>query len=185
MRVKVNSIEELKKELHENGIDIAEYGKGKAKSLEHLYDEIRKGESILLVKKGKLMRCIKVVDVRVFYEDKDNLYGLFESAQRFSDGRTRRRKNDFIAEKLMPEENPVSAVKRAIKEELGIKSKIKATKIKKYYEKKESPSYPCLDSLYEIYRFHVHLDKSHYSSKGYVERKKDKSTYFVWKKIKG
>jgi ADP-ribose pyrophosphatase YjhB (NUDIX family) len=174
--------DELIKILEENRIPIAMWGRGKAKTVEHLFEEVEAGETELDLSSGKLVRKVKVVALDVFYTHGDKTLVLVEDKQVFVDGRVRTRKMDSsLGEKMMPGEDPMAAARRAMAEELGIGS------TEPVYQKtvtrgpEESPSYPGLLSLY-VFLFHsVVLTDGTFRPEGYTEKAKDKTTYFVWR----
>lgn len=174
------NIKKLEKYLIDKNVDISSWGKGNAKTLNHLYNEIIKRECELIEDNGSLYRKLSSLSIRVYY----NNLKLIEDRQEFKDGRTRRRKMEAsVAEKIsINDKNLIESVKRALKEELNIDvfdSQIIPNGEKSDF--RESMSYPTLNMDIHLYKFTIKLDINQYNSEGYVEDQEDKKTYFVWK----
>jgi len=183
-----NLKQELINKLNQFDIPIDKWGKGETKTVKHLLDEIQSGESILIRdnKNKELSRKISFLAIDVLYEDKSGQYKLVEKKQIFNDGRERVRNLDTsLGEKIKSNEIDIKDVtKRAIFEELGIIGGIKFVDNQKTIkETVDSKSYPGLKSLHTKIHVTIKLKPSQYISKGYKETQKDKTTYFVWKKI--
>lgn len=181
----VNSIIELKNILLNFDIPINTWGTGYAKTVDHLYDEIKNEECAIFDEGGFLVRYIEFVGIRILYKDKDNnTWILVEDRQEFKDGRTRRRNMpSSVSEKMkFGEDSLVSAI-RGIREELDIK--IESSQLRKHrplYYNGGSQSYPGLRSKYKGHQYTCYLDDSQFKIGGYVEIQKDKSTFFKWTK---
>lgn len=165
--------------LKDYNIDISGWGQGESKTIDHLFSEIVKGETKISVEGGKLIREVSALSIVVRYK---NLI-LKEDYQEFIDGRKRKRKmKASVAEKLdSKDKDLLSAVKRAINEELGIK--ISSSQIKKGDDDVKvriSRSYPNLLSKVKLFGFEVSLNGDQFDPKGYVEIQEDKKTFFKW-----
>lgn len=176
----------LKQKLEGAGIDVDEWGKGQAKTLEHLQKEIECGETILV--KGEqceLLRKVVVGGADIFYTSPEGKkYRLKEDRQIFKDGRERRRGlNHAVSEKMKDDENPNEAMVRGIKEELGLEGEVTLRELGSDTKTLSSPSYPGLQSQYVTHKFEVILNDSQFKPEGYIEEQKDKSTYFVWEEF--
>lgn len=176
----------LRQQLESAGIDVSKWGKGQAKTLEHLQKEIENGETVLVTgEQGELLRKVVVGGADIYYVSPDGKkYRLKEDKQVFKDGRERKR--DFgqaISEKMKPDENPKDAIVRGVREELGIEGAIALTEIGVDEQLLSSPSYPGLQSQYIRHKFEVTLNGSQFNPNGYVEEQEDKSTYFVWEEV--
>lgn len=171
---------ELKNKLSKYQIDTDKWGKGEAKTLQHLLDEIESKDCTIQEKNNSILRCVDFVGVDIFYKN----LKLKEDKQVFNDGRERRRKMmSSVAEKMKIGEDPLESAIRGIKEELGFDvevSQIKKLKTMQY--KNDSMSYPGLITEYNGHRFTLTLNDSQYKD-NYVDKQSDKSTYFIWEKI--
>lgn len=181
----VNSIIELKNILLNFDIPINTWGSGYAKTVDHLYDEIKNEECAIFDEGGFLVRYIEFVGIRILYKDKNNqTWLLVEDRQEFKDGRVRRRNMpSSVSEKMkFGEDSLVSAI-RGIREELDIK--IESSQLRKHrplYYNGGSQSYPGLRSKYKGHQYTCYLDETQFKEGGYVEIQKDKSTFFKWTK---
>lgn len=184
--VESDPLQELRQQLEQAGVDISVWGKGEAKTLESLYQELEKGESILQIVDGRLELLRYVVSANVYYTTKDGKkLRLQEDRQVFKDGRIRHRNYDQpIAEKMKPGEDPKEAMLRCLREELDLTGDCDLKQIEQYQKKYESQSYPSLESQYIAYRFAVVLNDEQFQEAGYQEEQDDKTTYFVWEEVK-
>ena len=102
-----------------------EWGRGKAKTIRHLLDEIENGECELVERRSRyfpfrkqLVRVLRVLVIRISRNDG---YVLVETERYFNDGRDITRPLDAsLAEKMFPHERARSAAVRALQEELQI-----------------------------------------------------------------
>jgi hypothetical protein len=177
-------VETLRQVLPAAGIPIEAWGKGTAKTVEHLAREIEEGETWLeRTPDGDLLRHVTVASAIVRHVADDGAtYRLREEKQVFSDGRERVRPGQSISEKMKPNEPPDVAIRRAAKEELGVSGDVRATFVGTRDETGFPHSYPGLTSRTIWHDFEVTLDASQFRPEGYIERQKDKTTYFVWDK---
>jgi hypothetical protein len=171
--------------LKQFGIPVEEWGKGYAKTVDHLLWEIESKECNLVEENETLIREIEFVMAEIYYSDDDGDYKLIESKQIFVDGRTRSRKKDSsVSEKIKMGEDPVESLKRGIMEELGLSlddSQIESKGI--INEEEVSNSFPGLTTRYKGNNFVCYLNEDQYNPDGYQEVQKDKTTYFSWVKI--
>jgi 8-oxo-dGTP pyrophosphatase MutT (NUDIX family) len=113
---------------------------------------------------------------------------LVEDRQVFDEGtneervRQRGEMGGAVREKLHPREDATVAAHRALREELGIDTKVDITLIKKENLDKESPSYPGLRTQYGATYFATELIGDQIKPEGYREVELDKTTYFIWTK---
>ena len=138
-------------------IPIRLWGQERAKTIEDLYKEVMRGESMLEVFGDKILR--KTKSVRMWVRDSMRRNGyLLEFGKHFSDGRYRERKQ-LPAQKIMGAELPNDALVRVISEKLHLE--------KTHYESfcdycasgtAESRSYPGLTTHYSIHNFKVSLN---------------------------
>ena len=106
--------------LSERGVDTSLWGStagGKTyKGVAHLWQEIENGESTLQELDKKIIRNLRVVTIRVMRPGSDQY--LYEAKQELQDGRTRVR-DIMLSEKLVGNENVLTAAERGLREELG------------------------------------------------------------------
>lgn len=182
--IQITALSDLVSILQYSNIDISKWGKGEAKTIEHLLQEILEGESKLFFnEEGKLIREIEASNGFVYYQvDESTRLKLIEDKQVFIDGRVRsRRDRGFsIAEKIKPGEDPSVAFSRCINEELNIYGDFNLMVIPSETKFLESMSYPGLWTCYLNHQFEVFLNKEQFSPDGYIEKQDDLTTYFVW-----
>ena len=156
------TIPELESALVEHEIDPSAFGKGKAKTLEHLLKELERGECELQSHPSaggdppELVRSLRLVRIQLKYQE----HVLVHQSQTLEDGRTRP-KNTLVAEKFLENEDRETIVQRALREELGLESgsfQIDTSSWLTVMESNESPSYPGLRSEYHISAVDVALD---------------------------
>lgn len=174
--------EELEKRLQKHGIPVGRWGEGAAKTFEHLFQEVISGESILESSNDALLRKFKVVGVDVLFKDMNGkIFRLKEEKQVFTDGRERRRDlATSLAEKIKPDEEPTTAARRAVLEELGISTHQELKSTGNFHVSKPSTSFPGINSDYNAFMYVIELIPSQFKPEGYIEVQKDKKTYFVW-----
>ena len=171
--------------LKDHGVDTDLYGTGTYKTIGHLWQEIKEGETDLTDENGQLMRKVQFVGARILYKKDGGWLRLHEEKQLFKDGRERRRTHMpySAAEKFKAGEDPKEVIIRGMKEELGID----ITKDQfVFYNKKEvenNDDYPGIISTHTGYEFLVILNDSQYVEEGYIEKQKDKDVYFTWKPV--
>ena len=173
--------------LKDHGVNIDLYGTGTFKTLGHLYQEMKEGETVLTTENGELVRRVQFVGARILYKRDGEWLRLFEEKQVFKDGRERRRKNMpySAAEKFKAGEDPKEVIVRGMKEELDISI---STDQFTFYNKKEiseNSDYPGIKSFHIGYEFLVILNDEQYIEDGYIERQKDKDVYFNWRPMSG
>lgn len=169
-------------------VPIDEWGKGSAKTIDHLLNELNGGEALLVEdqESGYLVRKFSFLAIEVLCRYGPDTYCLAEDRQVFSsDGRVRRRNLEMsIGEKLKQDESDIeSATKRALTEELGIQEGFTIDAGEKIKEEVDSSSYPGLRSHRDRFNVSVMLDPAQYNADGYTEVQPDKVSYFVWKRI--
>lgn len=166
------------------GIPLDQWGAGKAKTLDHLIHELKDGEALLVGDGANLVRQVRVLSITVRCAPGDgHVYELVEDRQAFRDGRVRRRERRGVAEKLRPGELPEDSVRRAIAEELGLTGLRSLTLCGRREERRESGSYPGLQTEYVIHDAIVEIEPRDFRHAGYQEEQKDKVSYFRWDRI--
>ncbi len=129
------------------GIPTEQYGKGKAKTIEQLFEEVRKRECTLVTENGRLLRLTEVACLFVYQGG--NV--LAEDKQVFPDGRERRRTLDAsVGEKIKAGDSPCDAVKEITRDELPTLQSYTAAveELNDRVDRNESPSYPGLPTAY-------------------------------------
>jgi len=166
-------------------IPIDKYGTGSYKTLNHLYNEISDGETILVEENGELVRKVQFVGARIIYKNGNQWYRLFEAKQVFKDGRVRKRDHMpySAAEKFKAGEDPKEVVIRGMKEEIGVDISIGQFIFYNRIENDNSDDYPGIKSFNIGYEFLVVLTDDQYNPDGYIERQSDKDVYFEWRKV--
>jgi hypothetical protein len=171
--------------LKDHGVDTDLYGTGTFKTVGHLYQEMKEGETVLTEENGGLVRRVQFVGARILYKKNGEWLRLFEEKQIFKDGRERRRTNMpySAAEKFKTGEDPKEVIVRGMEEELGLS--ISESQFSFYNRKEisEDSDYPGIKSFHIGYEFLVVLDDTQYLEEGYIERQKDKDVYFVWRPV--
>lgn len=177
--------DDLVSKLKEYSIPIEYWGKGYAKTIGHLLDELKSDECVIIDKDGYLVRYIEFVGIRVYYKEGDDTWALKEDRQEFKDGRVRRRTMpSSVSEKMKFGEDPMLSAIRGIKEELDIDvTENQLIKRRELDYDGGSQSYPGLKSKYKGHQYTCYLKSHQFNPDGYVEVQKDKSTFFVWEKI--
>jgi hypothetical protein len=179
-------IDQLKSRLMEYSIPIETWGTGKSKTVENLLDELEQKECNVVDEGGYLVRYIEFVGIKIYYVDKnEDIWQLKEDRQEFHDGRIRRRSMpSSVSEKMKFGENPSIAAVRGIKEELGFEiEESQLSKRKDLDFNGGSISYPGLRAKYKGHQFICYLKDNQFNPGGYIERQKDKSTFFKWQKL--
>ena len=178
--------EELIALLRRHRVPLETWGTGDAKTLDHLLKELAAGECALSVQDGRIIRYAEGAVIDVYCNGPDGSLKLVEDRQVFRDGRTKRRNLDTsIGEKMTPAEDPESAARRALAEELGITAPLVVTAL---HTRRKGPvpsvAFPGLTTIYDMHAFAVTLPRELVRPE-YVEEQEDKSTYFVWKTADG
>lgn len=182
----IKTLEGVRGLLQKHNIPLELWGKGEAKTLEHLAQEVLSGETELVeTENGELVRQITAIDLLIKYVNENGrMYQLKETKQVFANGHERVRPEiSSIAEKSKLGENPDEVAIRAVKEELGIAEDISPEFVRTENKKKISKSFPGLDTKYVIHFYTVTLNDRQYKSEGYVEKQSDKTTFFEWVEV--
>ena len=177
---------ELLSYLYENGITVDGWGKGKAKTVDHLLREINSGEARITKIGHQLIREAESVVVHTYVDFRGKIFKLIEDKQLFRDGRIKPRGIEHApAEKMRPGETTFEALRRAFHEELGFDEDEASRLIFDFKSKTvkgpvPSESFPGLITLYTLHEFETWLPLHLYNPQGYTEHQEDKTTYFVW-----
>ncbi len=162
------------------------WGKGEAKTLDHLLAEVNSGEAALVNEETTLVRLVFGAVLNVYHTaDGAEIWRLKEQKQVFRDGRERVRDlNTSIGEKIKTDEEPEAAARRALAEELGIREEVLLLPSDQVTKGPlPSPSFPGLKTKYVMYVFEVFLPAHLYKPEGYVEEQADKTNYYIWEKV--
>lgn len=174
--------QDIKPILTQHRVPVEIWGKGGAKTIQHLQAEVDAGETTLVADNETLLRQVGVAFIDVFYTRGEQKLKLKEEKQVFRDGRTRPRQLEgSVAEKLSRGEQPIEAARRALREELKISDAFDIQGKGSKTELKDSPSYPGLLTKFEKHYFETELNDHQYKPEGYIENQDDKTTYFTWK----
>lgn len=180
------NIDQLFNRLLKARIPINKYGKGAAKTINHLLAEINEGESVITVNSsGNLFRQVNVLWVDVFcILASGDMYVLKEDRQEFNDGRIKVRNLDSsIGEKLQPSESLQDGVKRSLHEEIGVDEIDKICEAG-YEEKTFIPdTFPGIESTYKMHKFETVIPETAFVPEGYIEEQSDKTNYYTWKLV--
>ena len=172
--------------LEKHQVPWQDWGKGEAKTLDHLLNELT-DEQVTLTpdQNGRLIRHVFGAGVDAFFEDGTGKLRLVEDRQVFGDGRERRRPTETsIGEKLKRNEPSIVGARRAIAEELGITAKLELVFTHRSKREPEiSRSYPGLWTIYEHNMFEVTLPPVLNLPEGYIERRPNLTSYFVWQRV--
>lgn len=160
-----------------------QWGYGGSKTFDSLLHEVNMGETKFEFPiPGELRRVIEGVWVDVLHIDSSgNVWRLVEVCQQFTDGRIRSRDHSTsLGEKLQLDEDRLSAVKRALREEMGINSDCDIYHIGDAELLRDDGSYPGLSSRLIHHDYVAVIPAESFRPGGYVERQPDKTTYFSW-----
>ena len=170
----LSSEQALQEYLESSGVNTSKFGKGNAKPLAWLYQELQEGTCYLecphplsptspgAPRSSRLLRVVEPIFIRLRFRSRV----LVQEKQQFPDGRLRVR-NMLLAEKKEPRDSggPLSTIHRAIHEELGVSMEdLRRDDVMQYrpdtyhfeIEHIDSPSYPGLASAYRTH--HVQVD---------------------------
>lgn len=171
----------LKKTLQLFGLDISAWGKGEAKSLEDYYKELQAGESVIGIDSHGMYRKISVV--KMLIEDPERGV-LIEDYQILPDGR-RRERGQPPGGKICANEMPIEALFREMSEELNLgKGDFTPVFYDTHGERRNSKSFPGLDTFYEIHTAKVALHSHVVINDGHevADKEDGKKLFFRWKK---
>ena len=179
MPTKTFEVKKLMKLLSWFNIPVDKFGKGEAKSVQNLLDEINNGDCRLIISRDGIYREVFVIRAYINYK------GLIlkEDKQVFDDGRIRERNYFHISEKIRVDEKFEEALKRAVKKELGIESKLNwENRSVGEKEDMDSLSYPMLTTRYLFFDRLIFFTDEQYKEEGYTEYKKSTgiTTHFKW-----
>lgn len=163
------------------GIDPTQFGKGQAKTLKNLADEINAGESRLVIEDGKVFREVEALALDVFIEHEGQVLKLIEEQQVFTDGRTRVRANlpSSLGEKITLGSDPAESIPRALDEELGVARFEQMEPLWSQAQEVNTGTFPGITTRSNLHRAPIKLDSSEFKPT-YVENQAEKSVHFKW-----
>lgn len=139
--------------LVDHNIDVAQFGKGKAKTLEQMASEVENGAARLMLDATahkKLVRVVDIVLLRIRSPDTEGRL-LIETEEKFPDGRQRETLR-LPGTKKEPYENTKQVAERVLQEMLGMPADAVnwnlTTVVERCEEETESPSYPGVRTVY-------------------------------------
>lgn len=166
--------------LVDNGIDIGNWSPDRGhKSVADLQAEIEAGESQLETIDGTLTRVVRVATVSVNVRLGEKLFLLVEDKQIFFTGAIRQRQRKNLAEKLYPDETPISAARRVLKEEISLDYQGEFISLGEEVQQQNSPSYPGLNSIYQIFNYQILLTAADLQAIEFAEVQADKISIFT------
>ncbi len=189
MKKTLTTLAAFKKFLDSYGVDYSAWGFGPTKTVERLFYEYLSGETTFIVRKKRLIRVVKRVQILVYYKTrKGTRLMLIEMRQVFRNGGVRKRsRRRSLSEKMLIGEQGFDAAMRALKEEIGVAGldRMLFKKLKSIMPGKpqNSRSYPGLPSIHYGPRFKVMMPAAFYLRAGYDEVQQDKTTEFRWRKV--
>jgi len=175
--------------LRQYDIDTTLWGAEGAKTVNHLVKEIMSHECQLVENGGELLRIVSIAEGVITYINSDGVtYRLHKQEQASEeDNRTRTRPYRSyapVSEKMVTNEEPLSALMRGINDELGIATVLSVYKTPEIkVVSSDSLSFPGLSSVYKFHTYSVSIDRSVYKPKGYQKVQPDKTNYYVWERI--
>ena len=149
------------------------------KSIIDLQAEIDSGEARLESIEGILTRVVKVVTIVINVGLGDKLFILVEDKQIFFTGAIRQRGLKNIAEKLKPDETPLAGAQRALQEEICLDFDGEWISIGEEMKQQNSPSYPGLNSCYQMFNYQIILSAADLSKLRFAEVMNEKIALFT------
>jgi len=135
--------------LKKNKVDVSQFGKGKAKTLKQLSDELLVGECTLIVAEGgSVIRVVEPVLLTLINSESRQV--LLQTEMTHPD-RTKVSLNRLPGSKRRPDENMFLTCKRIISKNLDINSNqvtFDKNSVLVFEEERMSTGYPCLKTLY-------------------------------------
>lgn len=182
--VDITDVDALRELLIGHGFDLTHWGEGSTKPLEALWNELAEGESEIVSKMGIPTRRTNVAAVDVYATLPDARYRLAENKQVYNGGYERERGLiTSLGEKIKRGETAETAVRRAVAEELGIRTVKSLELVGEQLLERESATFNGMLSDLVLYLAKVEIDPSDFRPEGYIEVQPDKSIYFNWHEI--
>ena len=140
--------------LDEHKVPIDLWGTGTAKSVGHLWAEVKQGECTLTYEEGRALRELRVVKMRVLHPT--STQHLIEQKQTLANGKEKIR-GGVPGEKLINDEVAEDGAVRGVKEELGWEVVGAPRLLHTTVEVKPSESFPGLMSRYTFYEYALNV----------------------------
>jgi hypothetical protein len=153
--------EDLSSFLETNKVDVSQFGKGPARTLQDFSNELLKGEAALVVDPddGKVLRVVEPVLVELVNGQNDKV--LVQTQQKHADG-TEKPLSRLPGAKRRLDENMFSTAKKVIDRDLKIKGSLvtfDATDVQFTESIEDSPNFPGLRTLYRKTIVKARLEK--------------------------
>jgi hypothetical protein len=180
----VTSSMDLSQLLLDNGINLDRWSRDRGtKNIADLAAEITAGETKLESIEGILTRIVRVVKISIDVRLGDKLFRLIEDKQIFFTGAVRQRGLKNIAEKMQGHETPLQTVQRALKEEIGLEFTGAWIFTGEENQQLNSPSYPGLNSCYQMFNYQITLSAADLSKLRFAEVRGEKISLFTLEAI--
>lgn len=180
--VNLGSVEDLEKLLDRFQINRDKW----RKKISDLYSEVKIGDCILSIEKGKLHRLVNGVSIKCFYTNGlGDRYQLIENKQIFKNGQELKRNLKCVSEKLQTGESPEQGAIRGLFEELKISGPdvhVIPFPEENRCDTVDAPDYSGIQTTYDTSVFTCEIPESHYKN-SYEEVQDDWTTSFSWVKI--
>ncbi|MGB3023572.1 MAG: hypothetical protein WBB39_02075 [Candidatus Saccharimonadales bacterium] len=167
-------------------IDVSSWGTGGSKRVEDLMAEIEAGEAAIIMTEAGLVRRVDGVAIDVLVEVDGKWLQLIEDKQVFMADGTERKRNlsTSLGEKRKAGESAVSAMVRALKEELGIDVSEEDFMVGEELRQLDmSRSYQGLMTDRGLTYGVILLPPGSYRPEGYVEHQSTKYSLFSWHEV--
>eukprot|EP00746_Dinoflagellata_sp_MGD_P001672 gnl/MRDRNA2_/MRDRNA2_103170_c0_seq1.p1 gnl/MRDRNA2_/MRDRNA2_103170_c0~~gnl/MRDRNA2_/MRDRNA2_103170_c0_seq1.p1 ORF type:complete len:333 (-),score=69.00 gnl/MRDRNA2_/MRDRNA2_103170_c0_seq1:342-1340(-) len=167
VQTRLKEVVEFEARLKKYGVDIDSFGKGKARSIDDLYWEVRRGESYLGHQNGKFKRLVSVLRLEIWAKTDEGDKLLVHTDERLEDRRVRKSLNERIAKKMSHDESVEDALMRALMTELRLDSRwffshLKIERIDEKLGESESPGCPGIMTIYHFHNVYARVvDPSH------------------------
>ena len=150
--VEFDDEEDFARWLDEHGLDVSNFGRGEAKTVRHLFDEVRGGKCTLGLCDGSVVRSVVNTQIKLRHGYKI----LVEKMQLLEDGRKRVRKDGnrglLIVVKNRPAEGWRDAARRGLQDELNLRAEqvdlCDEGSIERKNRTVDSPSFPGVATTY-------------------------------------
>ena len=175
---------DLSKSLLAAGINLDKWSASLGtKSVTDLQAEIDIGETQLQSIAGMLTRIVKVANITVRVEIGEQSFILVEDKQIFFTGAVRERGLKCLAEKIINDEPPEIAARRALREEIGLNFEGELVSLGTEIQQQSSPSYPGLRTQYQLFNYQIVLSIADLKQIRFAEIQAKKMSLFTLEPI--